>query len=154
MPPAAAGAAASGGGGGKRRKVSRAAIPDEAEPAKQPSTSGRAEEAAPAYGPAHGLHPLGLRSRPGCPFISYLGIKEHAARPGQQPGVQHGPALFVAGLPLGFGQADVAELFGCFGDVEQVVLHSAKVRHVGPGMRAQQAQSRRPPLSQTRARQL
>lgn len=77
---------------------------------------------------------LGLKCRPGSPFIQYLAIKAHEQVKG---GVQTGAALFVSGLPPGFGEAAVTDLFSSFGPVAQAVLHPAKVR-------SQQARRARP----------
>lgn len=86
--------------------------------------------ATPAAG---GLKALGLRLCPGSPFISYVTFKVHKAA-----GEAHvqGPALFVAGLPLSLDEGGVAAVFGCFGDVRQVVLHPSKVRGDTIGSRA------------------
>eukprot|EP00798_Chlamydomonas_sp_ICE-L_P006719 gene6719-3390_t len=71
------------------------------------------------------LLPLGLRSKHG-PFVSFVGIKKHQST-SDGATEQHGPAIFVAGLPLGFDERAVENTFSCFGDVEQVFLHRTKV---------------------------
>lgn len=70
------------------------------------------------------LLPLGLRCRPGSPFIQYLAIKAHDQLKG---GVETGAALFVSGLPPSLAnEGAVRELFSCFGPVAQAVLHPSK----------------------------
>eukprot|EP00195_Chlamydomonas_chlamydogama_P016605 CAMPEP_0202911018 /NCGR_PEP_ID=MMETSP1392-20130828/53771_1 /ASSEMBLY_ACC=CAM_ASM_000868 /TAXON_ID=225041 /ORGANISM="Chlamydomonas chlamydogama, Strain SAG 11-48b" /LENGTH=153 /DNA_ID=CAMNT_0049601367 /DNA_START=163 /DNA_END=620 /DNA_ORIENTATION=- len=69
------------------------------------------------------LHHLGLRHRPGTPFISYIGIKPHQHADSDQ---YQGTAAFITGLPLGFNEAVVTDVFSCFGEVTQVVLHRTK----------------------------
>ncbi|MEW5302884.1 MAG: hypothetical protein WDW38_004010 [Sanguina aurantia] len=68
-----------------------------------------------------GLRTFGLRYRQGSPFITYISIKQHKGAD-----TVGGSSVFVAGLPFGFDDALVAQLFACFGEVAQVVLHSSK----------------------------
>ncbi|KAG1679952.1 hypothetical protein FOA52_007016 [Chlamydomonas sp. UWO 241] len=70
-----------------------------------------------------GLRMLALAVTPGSPFRSYVAIKKHRSREGEQ---DYGPALFFSGVPLGFGEAAVGSVFECFGSVEQVVMHGNK----------------------------
>lgn len=72
-----------------------------------------------------GLRLLSLRTQRGSPFLTYVAIKEHRTKEGE---AEHGPALFISGLPLNFDADAVAEVFACFGEVLQVVLHGNKVR--------------------------
>jgi hypothetical protein len=75
---------------------------------------------------------LGLRLYPAhAPLlITYLYLKQHTAKEtgGAVPG-----AVFVTGLPLGLDESSLRAVFGCFGDVAQVVLHATKVRDRCPG---------------------
>uniref|UniRef100_A0A7R9VQG7 Ribosomal RNA-processing protein 7 C-terminal domain-containing protein n=1 Tax=Chlamydomonas euryale TaxID=1486919 RepID=A0A7R9VQG7_9CHLO len=73
--------------------------------------------------PDSSLRMLSLAVRPGSPFRNYVAIKAHRGRVGEP---DHGPALFFAGLPLRFDEVAVASVFGCFGDVEQVVMHPSQ----------------------------
>lgn len=77
------------------------------------------------------LYTLGLRCRPNSPFIQYLALKPHGGAPGE------GTALFVSGLPLGTGEEALRELFECFGEVIQAVLHPLKVRAIAQALMAE-----------------
>lgn len=70
------------------------------------------------------LKTIGLRTRQGSPFITYVSIKRHEAK--HNISVQDN-AVFVAGLPLGLDEDICKQIFSCFGEVGQVVLHQSKV---------------------------
>lgn len=70
------------------------------------------------------LKTIGLRTRQGSPLITYVAIKRHEAK--HNISVQDN-AVFVAGLPLGFDEAVTKQVFSCFGEVCQVVMHHSKV---------------------------
>lgn len=72
-----------------------------------------------------GLRTFGLRYRQGSPFITYISIKQHKGAE-----TAGSSSVFVAGLPFGFDESLVAQLFACFGEVSQVVLHSSKVSKI------------------------
>ncbi len=77
---------------------------------------------------ADGFKALGLRLHTASPFITYVYLKQHrssASSDGDAGAVPH--AVFVAGLPLGVDEAQLLEVFSCFGVVSKVVLHATKV---------------------------
>jgi hypothetical protein len=70
-----------------------------------------------------GLRMLRVRHKAGNPFLSYVAIKAHMS--GKQ---RDSPSLFLSGIPLGMEEGSVEQVFACFGDIQQVVLHPNKVR--------------------------
>ena len=77
---------------------------------------------------------LAVRLVPGSPVPTYLYLKHHRSAAGE---AHTDAALFVAGLPLCLTQLNLKELFGAFGDVEQVrasrpslVCHQANFAYV------------------------
>lgn len=70
-----------------------------------------------------------LRIRSQSPFLRYLYIKPHKLDGSQDGGAADAlkdKALFVCGLPVGIGEAELGSLLGQFGEVQQVVVHEAK----------------------------
>lgn len=68
-----------------------------------------------------GLRMLRVRIKAGSPFLSYVAIKAHMS--GKQ---RDSPSLFLSGIPLGLDEESVEQVFACFGDIQQVVLHPNK----------------------------
>lgn len=118
-----------GPAGGKRRRTA-------------PPPAAAAPAPAPAPAAAAPLKSLGLQLRKDSSLICYIFLKAHqpahessggaaAAAPDHVQAAmqqqQHRNAVFVAGLPLGLEDDDLAAVFSCFGEVAQVVLHTTKV---------------------------
>jgi len=76
--------------------------------------------------PEHRYAPIGLRLNPSSPFVSYVYVKQHRLK---ESGIDVDNTVFVAGLPLGVDESSLKAIFGCFGEVAQVVLHGTKVSH-------------------------
>jgi len=72
------------------------------------------------------LQPLGLRVRPGSPFIACVVLKRH--EPAASAASAQDNAVFVAGLPLGVDEEALTAMFSCFGAVAQAVMHPTQAR--------------------------